>query len=179
MNGSCFWSSMACHELVCILQQIGFTFWELARCDLNHMTACIQCKHPLLPPLWQLLHFLYVCLCVSKLQAELLLLVVGAAAGSQKGPSPDGRTRPPAAEWAASETVWCTGQCHWALDPDQDGGRALQSLKHCFPLWSSLILLFIISVDRCRSHSFFKLQKEKHHRKYQESQDWYLLLRRL
>lgn len=72
-----------------------------SHCVLTHMTACFQCKHPLLASLQQFLRWLYMCLSMHKLHT-LSLFAAGAATGSQKGSSPDGRTCSPAAKWTAS-----------------------------------------------------------------------------
>lgn len=59
-------------------------------------------------------------------QCPLIVPAPGAAAGASEGPGPDGGACPPTAQREATQTVRSTGQCHRALDPDQDGGGS-----HC------------------------------------------------
>lgn len=52
----------------------------------------------------------------------MIIPAAGAAASATAGPGTVGGARPPAAQREATQAVWGPGQCHWALDPDQDGG---------------------------------------------------------
>lgn len=55
-----------------------------------------------------------------------LLLAVGQAACASARPGSDRGTRPAAEQRAPAPTVCQPGQCHRALDPDQDGGQCEQ-----------------------------------------------------
>lgn len=58
-----------------------------------------------------------------------LLPAVGQAAGAPARPGSDRGARPAAEQRASAQTVCQPGQCHRALDPDQDGGQCEQSQK--------------------------------------------------